>query len=95
MAVYRFACPDCGSVEASFPMGSAPGDVACPECGGRAGRVFTAPNFSIANRAAYKLIDSTEKSAHEPRVVTSLPSTGAKAPARYTANPKHLKLPRP
>lgn len=94
MAVYEFACPRCGSVEASFAMGSAPESITCPECGGRAERVFTAPYLSIAGRTAYKLIDSTEKTAHEPQVVTgALPPS--ERPTPITTNPLHRKLPRP
>ncbi len=95
MTVYRYACPDCGDVEASFPMGSAPGAVVCPRCGERAERVFTAPHVSIAGKTAYKLIDAAARTAHEPQVVTALPSTGVKRPARITTNPLHRKLPRP
>ena len=96
MALYEFACPGCGPVEAYLPMGSAPEGIACPECGGRAARVFSAPYLSISGRAAFKLIDSTERSAHEPQVVTgALPQTTRDRTATITTHPLHRKLPRP
>ena len=96
MALYEFACPGCSPVEAFFPMGAAPESIECPECGGRAERRISAPRLSIANTAAFKLIDSTRKSAHEPQVVSgSLPPSGRKRATPVTNNPLHRKLPRP
>lgn len=96
MALYGYACPECGPIEASFPMGSAPDGVECPSCGGVARRRFTAPNFSQVNTKAFKLIDATEKTAHEPQVVTgSIPSSGRRRVTPVTTNPLHQKLPRP
>ena len=96
MALYEFACPGCRPVEAFFPMGWAPESIACPHCGGRAARVFSAPYLSISGRAAFKLIDSTERSAHEPQVVTgALPQTTRGGTVTITPHPLHRKLPRP
>jgi putative FmdB family regulatory protein len=96
VALYEFACPGCRTIEAYFPMGSAPESIACPECGGRAARVFSAPYLSISRRAAFKLIDSTERSAHEPQVVTgALPQTTRERTVTTTSHPLHRKLPRP
>ena len=96
MALYEFACPGCRPIEAYFPMGSAPESIACPECGGRAARVFSAPYLSISGRAAFKLIDSTQRSAHEPQVITgALPQTTREHMARITSHPLHRRLPRP
>ena len=96
MALYEFACPGCPPIEAYFPMGSAPESIDCPECGGRASRVFSAPYLSVSGRAAFKLIDSTQRSAHEPQVVTgALPQTTWKCTATITSDPLHRKLPRP
>jgi len=96
MALYEFACPGCPPVEALFPMDSAPDSIECPECGGRAPRRISAPRVSIANTAAFKLIDATKKSAHEPQVVAGpLPPSGRKQATPVTNNPLHRKLPRP
>jgi putative FmdB family regulatory protein len=96
VALYEFACPGCGTIEADFPMGSAPESTDCPECGGRAARVFSAPYVSISGRAAFKLIDSTQRSAHEPQVVDgALPQTTRKHAPKMTSHPLHRKLPRP
>lgn len=94
MALYEYACPDCPPVELFFPMGAAPESVDCPACGGRAERRITAPRLSIANTAAFQLIDAARRSAHEPRVVSgALPPSSRPAPV--TTNPLHRELPRP
>ncbi|MHA3683900.1 hypothetical protein ACXR2T_04145 [Leucobacter sp. HY1910] len=54
---------------------------------------MTAPHLSGAGTAAFGLVDRAARSAHEPSVVSSLPSTGGKQ-QRYTHNPLHAKLPR-
>ena len=96
MALYRFACPGCRPIEAYFPMGRAPESIDCPECGGRAPRVFSAPYLSVSGRAAFKLIDSTQRSAHEPQVIDgALPQTTRKHAPTITSHPLHRKLPRP
>jgi hypothetical protein len=53
-----------------------------------------APRLSIAGGAAFKLMDSTRRSAHEPGVVSALPSGKAFPGTGYTTNPLHQKLPR-
>jgi putative FmdB family regulatory protein len=96
MALYEFACPGCRPIEAYFPMGSAPESIECPECGGRAPRVYSAPYLSVSGRAAFKLIDSTQKSAHEPQVIDgALPQTTRKRARTMTSHPLYRKLPRP
>jgi len=96
MALYEFSCPDCGPTESFHPMGSAPEDVVCPICGGRALRQISTPRLSIAGSPAFKLIDAAKRSAVEPQVVSgSLPQSGRKRSAPVTTNPLHQKLPRP
>jgi putative FmdB family regulatory protein len=95
MVLYEFACPDCGPVEAFYSMGSAPDNIDCPGCGGRARRQLSAPRLSIASTSAFRLLDATEKSAHEPQVVSgSLPASPRRA-TPVSTNPLHRKLPRP
>jgi hypothetical protein len=57
---------------------------------------MSAPRISTAGSAAYRLIDSTKRSAHEPAVVNS-PGPGQRSGPgqKYTSNPLHKKLPRP
>lgn len=93
MPLYDFRCPEGTTFEASFAMGQAPAALECADCGAPARRMISAPHLSIAGSAAYRLIDSTKRSAHEPEVVSSIPGRGARA-TRYTSNPLHHKLPR-
>ncbi|WP_247829172.1 zinc ribbon domain-containing protein [Arthrobacter antioxidans] len=76
-------------------MGAAPAEDACPTCGEPARRKISAPHVSRTGTSAFRLIDSTERSAAEPGVVSgSLPSTG-RGNSVYPTNPLHRKLPRP
>jgi putative FmdB family regulatory protein len=94
MTLYEYRCAACDAVELNFAIGQAPQSAECPGCGRQVRRVFSPPRLSIAGTSAYKLLDSTARSAHEPDVVSGLP--GSKAPRqRYTHNPLHQKLPRP
>lgn len=101
MPLYAYRCADrpdgaaCPDFEASLPMGSAPVSLPCPVCGGPAARRFTAPHLSRAASSAYRLIESTQRSAAEPDVVRS-PGPGPRTAAgNITTNPLHRKLPRP
>lgn len=98
MPLYAFRCPAGTEFDRTYPMSEVPASVDCPECGAAARRRMSAPRLSVAGSAAYRLLDSTAASAHEPQVVTSLPGTGrpgAPGGARITRNPLHQKLPRP
>jgi putative FmdB family regulatory protein len=93
MPSYDFRCPEGTTFEASFPMGQAPGTLECATCGEPARRRMSAPHLSTSGSSAYRLIESTRRSGHEPEVVTSLPGS-PRRPTRYTSNPLHQKLPR-
>lgn len=106
MPLYAYRCSDCSGgadrpdFEVPLPMGSAPGSLPCPACGSPSPRRFTAPNLSRASSGAYRLIESTQRSAAEPAVVRSPagPRTAGQrtaGPRNITANPLHRKLPRP
>lgn len=57
---------------------------------------MSVPNLSKAGTSAFQLIDSSERSASEPQVVTgALPSKSRRKSQPYTSNPLHRKLPRP
>lgn len=93
MALYEFRC-ECGTlIERSYPMGAAPSTLATECCEGPARRVFTAPRLGRTNDPAYRAIDATKRSAHEPAVVRSTPPSGRRAPV--STDPRHRRLPRP
>jgi predicted nucleic acid-binding Zn ribbon protein len=82
MPLYAFECPGCGPFELRTEVGaqcrqviagSAGGPIAgrCPDCGGEARRVFTAPGLARLSLPMRRARDMEERSAHEPEVVTS------------------------
>lgn len=96
MPLYEYRCPDCSVFELMLPMGSAPQVAPCPTCQGDAGRRMSAPNLSQTGSSAFQLIDSANRSAHEPTVVESrIPGARTGKTQRFTSNPLHQKLPRP
>ncbi|WP_399521787.1 FmdB family zinc ribbon protein [uncultured Gulosibacter sp.] len=95
MPLYEFRCPDRHVSVALLPMSTTTRERECPDCGAVAQRRVSAPAVFTANRAAVSAIDAAKRSAHEPQVVSALPNSGVKAPARLTQNPVHRGLPRP
>jgi putative FmdB family regulatory protein len=43
MATYDYRCEQDGVFELTMPLGTAPSDAPCPECGEEAPRMFSAP----------------------------------------------------
>jgi putative FmdB family regulatory protein len=95
MPTYEFSCPSCSTFEASYSMAEVPDAMDCPDCGRPARRRMSAPRLSIASSSAYGLIDSAERSADAPSVVSSIPGARSGPVQRYTSNPLHRKLPKP
>ena len=95
MASYEYRCPDGSLFEASHPIGEAPETLPCPSCGEASRRVFSAPHLSRAGSSAFRLIDSTHRSAAEPEIVNSRVPGSPRQVQPYSANPLHRKLPRP
>ncbi|GAA1354556.1 zinc ribbon domain-containing protein [Arthrobacter rhombi] len=94
MPLYEFRCPDGDVFEQSHPMDRRPDEASCPTCGQSSRRRMPSPRLSIAGGSAYGLIDATRRSAHEPEVVSTLPTAPRRRGAGYTTNPLHQKLPR-
>ncbi|MCY0904193.1 FmdB family zinc ribbon protein [Arthrobacter sp. H14-L1] len=96
MPLYEFRCPNCSSFDAFYPMTDAPDSALCPTCKSPGRRRISAPNLSRTGSSAFKLIDSTKRSAAEPQVIDShLPGSSSRTTGRITSNPLHQKLPRP
>ncbi len=93
MAVYVYRCPCCSEIEITFPIGTAPAAVPCPDCGAASVRAFSAPMLARTPAAISTRLQRAERSAFEPEVVTSLPQrrTGGAA----VAHPATSRLPRP
>jgi putative FmdB family regulatory protein len=97
MAIYEFRCAHDGVFEISRPMGTAPDAAECPRCGAAAPRMISAPRIVTRARSTWtSAIDRAAKSAHEPEVVSSVPSAGARRRIRTaTMTPALARLPRP
>jgi putative FmdB family regulatory protein len=96
MATYEYRCDQDGGFDVVLPLGSAPGSIRCPECGGEARRVFSPPMLKSAPRALVAALDHEEKTRHEPDIVTSLPPRPAhqRTPV-LPLTPTLRRLPRP
>jgi putative FmdB family regulatory protein len=70
VVTYAFHCPDCGSVDMTFPMGEAPGRTECPRCGAWVRRRWTGPALARLRPAIRDAYAREERSRDEPDVVT-------------------------
>jgi putative FmdB family regulatory protein len=97
MPIYEYQCDQHGVSEITQPLGTAPKSVTCLVCGSEAKRVFSVASVRSGSRdALLAAMDHAEKSRHEPEVVTSLPSTGArKRTPVLPLTPALRRLPRP
>lgn len=95
MPNYDFRCAEGCLFEASYSMTQVPQHVACPACGQDARRLMSAPYLAATNSAAFRVIDSVARSAHEPPVVSSLPARVPGGTRLASQNPLHRKLPQP
>ena len=98
MARYSYTCADHGPAEVTLPIGTAPPQLDCPECGQPARRVYSSPMLSAVDQKRMNLIDSTHETSDRPEVVTSIPRGGRinSRPTRMAPpDPRLQKLPRP
>ena len=97
MPIYEYRCDQHGVSEIIRPIGMAPVSVTCLVCGSEARRVFSVAMVRSGSRTALSAaMDHAEKSRHEPDVVTSVPSTGAKRRTPVLPlTPTLRRLPRP
>lgn len=97
MPVYEYRCEQHGVSEITRPLGMAPKSAPCLVCGSEASRVFSVGMVRTGSRTALlAAMDRAEKSRHEPDVVTSVPSTGAKRRTPVLPlTPALRRLPRP
>ncbi|MEV6770040.1 FmdB family zinc ribbon protein [Nocardia sp. NPDC051030] len=93
MPSYQFSCPTCGIFDRDFTMADVPGATACPICDTPSGRRFGGAPLIRPDSALGKLIETTQRSASEPGVVSTPPP--GRRPSHITRNPLHRNLPRP
>lgn len=95
MTMYVFRCNDCGPFDASFPIGTAPDRLDCPDCAAQAVRRISAPRLNHGTNGYGRAIERAAASADRPQVVKGAIPGMAGRPTQLTRNPLHAKLPRP
>jgi putative FmdB family regulatory protein len=83
--IYAFSCEACGVFDVARPMAEAAAPARCPSCGDEARRVFSPPSLALLARPLRTALDTEERSAHEPDVVTR--RTGRPLPHRHEPSP--------
>ncbi len=70
MPIYEYGCESCGNAFSKLTnMSAASQPVECPECGGKAGRIYlSAPRLNTMPASIRKAHQTNERSAHEPRM---------------------------
>jgi len=95
MTMYVFRCADCGPFDGSFPIGTAPTSMRCPECSAASNKLITAPRIGHGANGYSRALDRAAGSADRPQVVNGVTPGSARKPTPITRNPLHNKLPRP
>ena len=97
MAIYSYRCPGCGPFELMKPMSASDAAADCPNCGGRARRLFGVPALRVLGAGMRAALERDERSADSPEAVHAVPAAGrTRGPrVRYTRDPRHALLPRP
>ena len=95
MPLYEFRCGEGHLSEALLPMSSTTRDRQCPECDNTAKRLVSAPAVRSLNPTLTNAIDSANRSAYEPQVHSSLPSSPGAKSTPVSHDPRHRALPRP
>jgi putative FmdB family regulatory protein len=97
MVIHEFHCPEHGTFERLVPMGEAASQAPCPHCGATAPRQMSAPSVVRSSRSAWLgAVERAQRSRHEPEVVSSVPSAGARRRIRQAPmTPALQRLPRP
>ncbi|WP_462418470.1 FmdB family zinc ribbon protein [Kytococcus sp. Marseille-QA3725] len=95
MPLYAVRCAESHESEVTIPLAQADDPIACPDCGATARRLFTSPRLGRGSDPRARLIESTEATAQNPQVVSSVPGAGNRRPTPVSQDPRHAKLPRP
>ena len=95
MASYDFECAEHGVATIRMSMAEVRPTCPCPACGQPARRVYSAPQLRFGDATARRLLAATERSAHEPAVVSAPSGVPVGRGQRPTADPRTARLPRP
>lgn len=95
MPIYEFKCGSGHRSERQLPMSTEQREIDCPVCGETANRMISAPSVRRTDSKMAAAVEATQKSAYEPAVVNSLPTSGNRRATPVTRNPQHAKLPKP
>lgn len=93
MPSYRYRCDGCGPFEVRRSLTEPDTGQCCPACDRRARRVFEAPAVRGMASGMRRALEAQERSAHQPAVVGTPPSSRRATPV--STDPRHARLPRP
>ena len=93
MPTYGYDCARCGAFDLVRPMAEASQPAPCPECGEAGRRTWGAPALRGVDPALRRALDADARRADSPDVVAAPPARRGRT--RYTADPRHQRLPRP
>ncbi len=84
MPLYDYLCDKCGPLREWRGISEASKTISCPNCGGKARRVITAPSLALMAATTRAAHARNERSANEPMVVRREQLSGT--PIRHLHN---------
>ena len=73
MVLYEFLCENCGLFEKMRHANDDNASISCPNCGGKAKQIFSAPTFFRTFSGTQHMLRRRNEKGVEPRVVSHLP----------------------
>lgn len=94
MPRYRYRCPEDGTFDLQFTIGSAPTTVECQTCCTTSNRVYSFGAMTTSDPAGARALDLHARSQSAPTVVRRAGAPADPSTRRY-ADPRHRMLPMP
>jgi len=89
MPIYEFECAAHGTFELTRPMAEVREPAACPDCGGIAKRLLSAPMVASGSAVSRRVSAVNERNQHEPRIVKRETPKSSGDPAQRPVHSSH------
>jgi putative FmdB family regulatory protein len=89
MPIYEFECVNHGMFELTRRVAEVRDPAHCPECGGQARRLLSAPAVARGSAIGRRVAAVHEQSQHEPRIVQREPAKPTGEPAKRVVHASH------